>query len=352
MQFLDLKGVSTIVDNYKSFSNRNILLNPDFNIDQRHGYITKESIQVYSDPELTNLVNTCLVEQHKVAEVHNTYAKFIGHDTNIYYVSINDIERGYVGSNTYTVDRWKFNLNADICNRLIIHDDYISLKSLFDTNTSFKEIQQIVEDYKYLIGKPLILSAMIRTNYQVTFYINGGEGNIINYDFTNIADENWHTVYCIIPANTTLTYLDIRLGLYTYIPSSYLDIKWVKLEVGKYPTQFEYPNRTLELLKCMRYYQEEEIYYRPSCDNSVLLIPNKAARTVPMYRIPSISISSLSGTDNKFSIANGTKDTSDIIKNIYNNKLGYGYYPAIEVEEAPINESKVALFKSDAEIYN
>lgn len=349
-EYLDYNGLSDIVDNYKSLTKSNILINSDFKIDQRHGYLTKEGIVVYHNAELTDLANTCLIEQHKVAEIHDTYAKFIGHDTNEYYVSINDIERGYIGSNIYTVDRWKFNLETDYCNKLIIHDDYISLRSIFDTSTSFKEIQQVIENYKIYKGQPLILSANIRTNYQFTIYVNAGINNVISYEFTDLGDENWHTVHCIISPDIDMTYLDIRLGLYTYIASSYLDIKWVKLEVGKYPTAYEYPNPTLELLKCMRYYQEEEVHYRPSSDNSVLLIPNKVQRTVPMYRIPTITVSSLTGTENKFSIANGTRDTSDVIKHIYNNKPGY--YPAIEVESAPINESKVALFKSDAEIYN
>lgn len=347
MNYLDTDGLEYL---FSGFYNNNLIINSDFKINQRNGYLTKEAILVYHNKELTDLANTCLIEQHKVAEIHDTYAKFIGHDTNEYYVNIDDIERGYVGSNIYTVDRWKFNLEADICNKLIIHDDYISLRSLFDTSTSFKEIQQVVEDYKYIKGKPLILSAKIRTNFQFSIYVNVGSDNILCYDFANLKDENWHTVYCTIPPDIDMTYLDIRLGLYTYIESSYLDIKWVKLEVSKYPTMFEHPNPTLELLKCMRYYQEEEVHYRPSSDNSVLLIPNKTYRTVPMYRVPNITIQSLTGTDNKFSIANGLKDTSDIIKTVYNNKPAY--YPTIEVESVSTNESKVALFKSDAEIYN
>ena len=78
------------------------------------------------------------------------------------------------------------------------------------------------------------------------------------------------------------------------------------------------------------------------------MIPAQSTRKVPMREIPNIKIYSLTGTENKFSVANGLTDTKDIISEIYNNKVGY--YPAIVVTDVPVNESKVAIFKSDAEL--
>lgn len=124
--------------------------------------------------------------------------------------------------------------------------------------------------------------------------------------------------------------------------------EYFKLELGMDATLFVPPDPTEELLKCMSYYQEEEIHYRPSKEGSNLLIPAQSTRKVPMREIPNIKIYSLTGTENKFSVANGLTDTKDIISEIYNNKVGY--YPAIVVKDVPVNESKVAIFKSDAEL--
>ncbi len=203
----------------------------------------------------------------------------------------------------------------------------------------------------YLSEKTITISGKIRTisdNSETRvrcFDMYNGSTIIVNHVFTKRETDNFYKATIKLPKITDTLKFNIRFS--GGIGAEYI-FEYLKLELGKEATLFVPPNPTEELLKCMSYYQEEEIHYRPSKEGSNLLIPVQSTRKVPMREIPNIKIYSLTGTENKFSVANGLTDTKDIISEIYNNKVGY--YPAIVVTDVPVNESKVAIFKSDAEL--
>lgn len=248
-------------------------------------------------------------------------------------------------------DRWRclrdYNDNGL---RFTIEDDGLHAKFLSPSGSYGGLIYTFEQELsRFLSGKTVTLSIQFKVNNGCFrgFTLLEGETTIIN-NFTDLQKSGVFTRIIKLPETITKR-LKIKFMFSSSIEEGEIIFQYAKLELGTCATTFIAPDPTQELLKCMRFYQEEEVHYRPSSENSTLLIPNKALRTVPMRIVPTISISSLNGASNKFSIANGTADTTDIISQIYNNHAAY--YPAILVNNTPLNESKVARFKSDAEIF-
>ena len=97
-------------DGYAKSSNPNILINPNFSINQRDGYITKVGVKAYYDADFTSIANESLQVTYRVTDINDTYAMFLGGDgTTKFYIKLTDIEKGYTGGGSYTVYRWRFN---------------------------------------------------------------------------------------------------------------------------------------------------------------------------------------------------------------------------------------------------
>lgn len=234
-------------------SNPNLVINPDFSIEQRDGYIIKTGCTVYNEPALTTDVSGLGLSNRprQVTYRTNTYAAFLGDNGYTYYVKINDIENGYVGANIYTVDRWKFN-NYD-SNLLTIHDSYVTLTSI-NTNT-YKQILQKVDNWQDYVGETLTLSVKLRVPQNTRAYIqmNCGSKNAA----TEVTDTNgeWKIVTAKLSIDENANRLYVGVGIYEYSSGS-VDIKWAKLELGSVATKFIPPQKSSELMKCKYYYQE------------------------------------------------------------------------------------------------
>lgn len=247
MNVLDYEGLQVLINEFKYLSNDNILINSNFKINQRDGYITKLGIVVYSNKELTNIVNDNLSTRYNV-KVFSKYATYT-FENNTFYVSKNDIEKGYCNDfNLYTVDRWKFN---DAKNTLLINDDYVTL--IGEDETCVNGLQQNVENYKDYAGKTCVFSAMIRARNSTNVHIQMHDGktyHIFNY---NINTE-WKLVFVKAKLAKDITRLKVEIGIKKLYTGT-IDIKWTKLELNESVTPYIPPDPIIELLRCKRYYQ-------------------------------------------------------------------------------------------------
>lgn len=287
-------------------SNPNLLINPDFSINQRDGYIIKTGCTVYNEPALTTDVsNLGLSNKHRaVTYKTNTYAAFLGDNGYTYYVNINDIEKGYVGANIYTVDRWRFNTVEQ--NVLIVSDEYITLSSNNTNNDgTVREIQQPIEGIAKLRGKKLVFSVCARSTHQYVIQVKINSSYRVYRSKKNEFDGNWHTVKISFNFPEDGTYLDVRIG-YDRIASTSanrLDIKWTKLELGSVATKFIPPQKSSELAKCKYYYQELIGEFSPYLygDNDIYtaIKADRSMRVLPSYKFKNSIFNEVRGSEDK-----------------------------------------------------
>ena len=175
----------------------------------------------------------------------------------------------YNGPNpTYSVDRWfSSNINSTIkvCDT---EEDgrYINLSTTENTTVSNGRgyFRQILEET--LSGK-YTLSADVRGSGVYFLSLFGPDANTTTKIYT--ATENWTRVSVTVDAsnnlnigttgNTAINAFYIRLD-----PNSSIDFRNIKLERGSVATQFIPPDPATELAKCQRYYQRFDVNKRPS----------------------------------------------------------------------------------------
>lgn len=249
MNYLDYDGTKELIDTIKFLSNNNILINPNFKINQRDGYITKLGIIAYSDKELTTAANNSLAARYKIIERSSTYASYKSGD-NIFYVNINDIEKGYCTDiNSYTVDRWKF--NDATSNTLLINDDYITL---IGTGTDvINGLQQSVENYKDYAGCKLTFSAMVKSTEPTNIHMQIHDGvtyHILNFESTT----EWKIISVTATMAQNISKLKVEIGIKKGYTGN-INIKYAKLEQSDTFTPFIAPDFGSELMKCKRFYQ-------------------------------------------------------------------------------------------------
>ena len=73
-------------------------------VDQKQGYIVLSGVSYFSDSGLTTKVGT-LTTPAKATRVNYTYGTIVISGTT-YFVSYNDLRRGYIGMNLPSIDRW------------------------------------------------------------------------------------------------------------------------------------------------------------------------------------------------------------------------------------------------------
>lgn len=285
MQILDYDGLQVVLNNICT-NNPNILINSDFKINQRNGYLVKPGSVAYEDKEFKIPVNTNMIAGYQVENIYDEYATTYTKNapTNfLIYIKPEDIEPGYAGGNyTYTVDRWKFNNKTS--NILNIRDNYVNLISNSD---DYSQILQSVENYKDYINEVLTLSVKLRVSSNTRAYIqiNDGVGNVaVNINDTN---SEWKIVTAQLLINKNADRLYAGIGIYSSNNGGSIDIAWAKLEVGNVATKYTHPNPALELLKCKYYYQELYTNTRLSVINSNTLIGNlyyNSMRKIPIVK--------------------------------------------------------------------
>lgn len=245
----------------ETVSNNNLVINPDFHINQRDGYVVKEGATVYFDTEFTQVANTSVPAGYKVEEIHKDYAILKTKKApveGILYAKIEDIEKGYVMESSswaekqYTFDRWFLRGYGTLMEK----EDGILFKKLSEENQGFALLGTILDDVKDLEGKALTLTlclndTMISNTLEEGWSFTEGEQTILYVR----GFKNFDGIVSLI-ANASRQ-LEIRIYLANGLPvDTSCKIKWVKLELGELATKFEAPEREIELIKCKRYYRE------------------------------------------------------------------------------------------------
>lgn len=250
MNYLDYEGLKLLK---KFIINPNILINPDFRINQRNGYITKLDCTLYSDKELTiqnTTITTPLSIPLTIAFIGTTYAKTVPINDVVYYLKLSDIEPGYVGSGKYIFDRWIF---AGYTNIIRPNNNYVTLGGNYlEEWTSI--FQPIDPEYYELNGKVVTFSMKIRTHTSSGVFLRFQDGNTEYYASPQYTGD-WEiiSITTTVPINSTRLYVGVGI---TGQSSGTLDIAWAKLEEGNTYTIFKHPEYSIELIKCRYYYQE------------------------------------------------------------------------------------------------
>lgn len=239
-------------DGYAKSSNPNILINPDFRVNQRDGYITKLGAKAYYDANFTQIANESLQVNYRITDIDDNYAMFLGGDgTTKYYIKLSDIEKGYTGGGSYTVDRWRFNSEPD-GNILKVFDNYITL--INKKQDKYAQILQLIEDCHYYSGKTLTFSVKIRVSTGTKAYLQMSSNNK-NVAYAMIGNGEWKIVSTKITLPENVTRFYVGIGIWEGSSGS-IDMQWTKLEEGDIVTPFVLPHKSEELLKCKYYYQE------------------------------------------------------------------------------------------------
>ena len=175
----------------------------------------------------------------------------------------------YNGTNpTYSVDRW-YSSNANLTIKVCDTEEdgrYINLSTTEDTAVSNGRGYFRQNLGEALSGK-YTLSADVRGSGVYLLSLFGPDANTASKIYT--ATENWTRVSVTVDAsnnlnvgttgNTAINAFYIRLD-----SNSSIDFRNVKLERGSVATQFTAPDPATELAKCQRYYQRIDVSKRPS----------------------------------------------------------------------------------------
>lgn len=252
MQYLNIDGLSDILSGY---ANPNIVINPNFKINQRG-------------------------------------------------------KSSYNG-NVYTVDLWKITGDS-VYGTATPKDKYIEL-SYANTSSQTKRVVfgQPIEDVDMYAGRTLTFSTYYKTNYKIKFGIFTGNTE----KYIELEDDNqWHYVYITytIPQDAMLLKVEFCANSIPANSNYILDIKWVKGEFGLIATEYIPPNPALELIKCKRYYQfismtiPASSYY--ANENKLtfrVYIPNMYTKKTPICNIVGHAMLENESTNNTFGIIKG-----------------------------------------------
>lgn len=227
-------------------SNRNLLDNPWFTVNQRGGKITLKGTSVYIDPDCTNLAGPQYEEALAVTRTNN--GNYYTFTTGPCYFKPSDVVDGYCEQG-YTFDRWLFTEgNTEVVRKNA--DGSLSV-SLGNNATLFQLFPP--ELCKSLLGKVVTFSAIINdTLYQSTITV------------PSYLPPDWESYGSIsIGGTMIMRFLLYRDGLgqvafwNNSLNRSDFIIKAAKLELGSVSTLHldTVPDYTTELHKCQRYYK-------------------------------------------------------------------------------------------------
>lgn len=213
-------------------SNRNLLDNPWFTINQRQGYILPQGKPFYNDADCTIQGGTA-AEPYAVIKNGTNYA-LVGYPT---FAKDSDVVSGYTGQ-TYTVDRWQSLYATDL---VLVNGNGITVK-----NTDYC---QKIELRRIPINKPLTASILFTNGIleHFTFEFDGTRAQHFDMLCANgvkvwVAYDIWSTTN--------------NAQFFIHTNGQAIGIRAVKLEIGTVSTlALDYvPDYATELLKCQRYF--------------------------------------------------------------------------------------------------
>jgi len=281
------QAVTTVLR--QTVCNPNLVINPNFSVNQRDGYVVKEGATVYFDTEFTQAANTSVPAGYKVEEIHKDYATLKTKKApveSILYAKIEDIEKGYAKDSSswsekqYTFDRWFLRGYAT----LIDKENGILFQKLSEENQGYALLGTIIDDVKDLKGKALTVTLCINNTIVSATVEEGWSFEEGEHTLTYIQGfDNFRGIASLIANGAG--YLEIRIYLANGLPiNTSCMVHWAKLELGKIATKFEPPERVTELVKCNYYYQEIETIsnvHIVTKDKMIAFVPYASMRTVP-----------------------------------------------------------------------
>lgn len=297
-------AVNEIIGNLEEISNDNILINPDFSINQR------------------------------------------GQET---YTCVNY---------TYTVDRWATHYNTTVN----VKEKGVQIS----VNNAGGGLYQRVNNFEKYRGKTVTLSAEISKIQQSSQ--EGATLKLVIHDGIKGAEADatrtgiTHLTYTISDNATRLLiyFLYTKNGVSsgTDIDNTIADIEWIKLEEGAKATAFKRPQSDLEILKCMRYTQtlkslcdtcrdlnESGVYYQ------IKYLP---MRTIPTGRFSNSVFNNSSGayiTDMAGNMQSGFSFSIDAYDNTHGQVIGRKSNHGLIKAEGARMEFNANYVILDAEMY-
>ncbi|MBQ9947549.1 MAG: hypothetical protein IJO91_04085 [Oscillospiraceae bacterium] len=160
----------------------------------------------------------------------------------------------FVTDSSYACDGWKKYMGS--------HDSGSATISVSDTgmkltgNSDYCRIYQLVENGVKYAGKPVTLSVMLNEDIVGTVHLMIRYGNSLSN--STIIDEivtgnagDIISVTAVLPEQACPIF-----GVQIYCnPNGAVNMRWCKLEVGTVATGFSVPEPVAELMRCQRYYQ-------------------------------------------------------------------------------------------------
>ena len=213
------------------------------------------------------------------------------------------------GVSTFLADRWITYVHGSDWNASIqevtLPDGTItnSLKTVATANATngFFHPFQKVEAYgkDYLQGKKVVLSAWVRTNVAgqsmricdtVNCYFIGSEIP---------SDGDWHKIYAVytFPTNMNTSAGGVIQFQPIFTPvnlaaNDYCEFALPQMELGSEPTPFEHRSYGEELAKCQRYYEERHIEMDYTDDSSASTVYRTYTIPVQKRATPTIAVTS------------------------------------------------------------
>lgn len=233
-------------------------------------------------------------------------------------------------ANGYTLDRWEFYYKYTGGNVTKSSVGYISLNCGSDTSTYTQLTQMIdLEDIPLEVGEYYTLSMEYAESVA-----DANAGNWKRVNEASAINKDVPTPWIWTKSNDTA----IFLGWVDNIPYVKIETKssiwvhWVKLEKGQTATEFIPPIYSEELAKCQRYYYQIE-----DTENSGLIIPVTQVNSgstdrrgffqfpVRMRRTPTVTAKGRVGTTTNvtFSTEYVSNESCMIIRNAYTPTSGY-----------------------------
>ena len=154
---------------------------------------------------------------------------------------------------SYTVDRWIFQYYGQGNGGYYNTETKTLHSKIFNTNGKYAALYQIIENPQDFNGKTVSLSAKVKsTDSNWIAQIWRTEGNQTTSLIATSYHQELEKSATVVLPNDMTSNTKLRVIIQTY---GTLVLDWAKLEIGNTATKFEEPDPIIELQKCKRYYQ-------------------------------------------------------------------------------------------------
>ena len=158
-------------------------------------------------------------------------------------------QTSWSGKDQYTVDRWRQFI--DINGTITKDDDGL----IFDNTNGKISLGHFFENPSDFAGKTVTLSAKIMKlseDAHGSIYIGGNNLVLVDHRFNSLIKDEWVTLSITYTMPSELTNM-IACIFVNDDAQTKIKVNWVKLELGSIATPFVPPDPASELLKCQRY---------------------------------------------------------------------------------------------------